>query len=138
MILRKDALIAWVRASRVQITRYLLTGLSAVVVDWGTYLFLSRILQVSEFTSQVISVILGSTYVFVMNKFWSFAVTHSTKKQSRRFLMLFLWNWIFQQGVFYIAVIKFGFYDMAVKFFVLCAMICWNFVLYKYWVYAAH
>lgn len=138
MQIRKDALIAWVRASRVQITRYLLTGFSAVAVDWGTYLVLSRVLETSLVLAQVVAVITASFYVFVMNKLWSFGAKHDTKQQTRRFLILFAWNWFFQQAAFYIAVTHFGFYDMAVKFFVLCAMVSWNFLFYKYWVYAAH
>lgn len=130
--------IVWARTSRVQIIRYLLTGFSAVFLDWGVYVTLTRVCGVDILVAQCVSTLMGSIYVFIVNKMWSFGVTHDTGKQARRYVVIASWNWVFQQVMFYLATIHGGFHDLLVKILVTGCIVSWNFLLYKYWVYATH
>ncbi|OGH68074.1 MAG: hypothetical protein A3C15_00830 [Candidatus Magasanikbacteria bacterium RIFCSPHIGHO2_02_FULL_50_9b] len=126
----------WIFNERVRLTRYFITGCSAVIVDAGLYILFTRALSLEEVASNVLSTTCGALYVFLLNKFWSFGSRGGTVRQSRRFLILFMFNYIFSQATFYLLVEKIGFHDLLTKLGIIALMVSWNFLLYKYWVYA--
>lgn len=128
--------LSWLWDERVRVARYFITGCSAVVVDAGLYVVFTRIIGFSEVPSNVICTAIAAAYVFVMNKFWSFGSHGNTARQSRRFITLFIFNYAFNQGAFYLLVERAHLYDLLVKFGLIALMVSWNFLLYKYWVYA--
>lgn len=121
---------------RVRISRYLISGVSAVTTDAGLYFILTRALDVYFLSANIISVLCGGTVAFLLNKFWSFSVRADTLRQSRRFALLFAANYIFQQVALYVAHGVLGAPDAFVKLGLVAASTTWNFLLYRYWVYA--
>lgn len=126
----------WIWSERVRISRYLISGFSAVLLDWGTYLFCTRGLHMNAYAANVLSVLVGAACAFLANKFWSFGTRKNTLRQTRRFAILFICNYLFQQYGFYAALTYLHAYDLVAKVVLIGMMVCWNFLLYKYWVYA--
>lgn len=127
---------SWVQNERVRITKYLITGFSAVGLDAGLYILLTRVFDISEVPANVCTTTIAATFVFLMNKYWSFNNHTGTLRQTRRYLILFAFNYLSSQTAFYLLVEKVEAHDLIVKFALIGVMTTWNFLLYKYWVYA--
>lgn len=121
---------------RIRIAKYFVSGLAAAAIDWIVYFVATRLLDVSPVPANIVSVLAGGTWAFLVNKFWSFEARKNTAQQSRRFAALFIFNYLFQQYGFYIAITHLGFHDLFAKLVLIAMMVSWNFLLYKYWVYA--
>ncbi|MCX6780807.1 MAG: GtrA family protein [Candidatus Magasanikbacteria bacterium] len=126
----------WLLEERIRIARYLLSGFSAVGVDWGTYLICTRLFHLEEFRANILSVLGGALFAFLANKYWSFQQHAQTIRQTRRFFVLSIFNYLFQQYGFFIAIRNFHIFDLLAKAILIGIMVCWNFLIYKYWVYA--
>ncbi len=127
--------IQFVRDERVRITRYLLSGISAVAADAGLYFMLTRGYDVYFLTANIISVLCGGTVAFLLNKYWSFEVHHNTLQQSHRFATLFVANYLFQQVSLYVLHGLWGVPDALAKLGLIGVSTIWNFLLYRYWIY---
>ncbi len=136
MITHARRVTRWVIDERTRIVRYLISGFSAAGVDGIVYLALTRFFHVQSFNANFFSVLAGASCAFVANKFWSFQTRVNTATQGRRFVTLFIFNYCFQQAGFFVAVHYLRLYDLAAKVLIIGIMVCWNFLLYKYWVYA--
>jgi len=126
----------WLWGERIRISKYLISGFSAFGVDWVVYFLATRALGLDEFVSNVFSVLSGATFAFLANKFWSFSSRENTVRQTRRFVTLFVCNYVFQQVGFYVALNYLGLHDLLTKVILVGMMVSWNFLIYKYWVYA--
>lgn len=120
-----------------RMSRYFITGVSAVGVDAGIYWLITRLLHTDFRIANLVSTLCGATYVFLINKFWSFGERTNTVRQSRRFAILFVWNYFFQQGALIVFVQHLHVHDLIAKFGIIAILTTWNFLLYRYWVYAA-
>lgn len=136
MKLHPRAAAAWLWEERMRLVKYLISGISAVAIDGGVYFVCTRALHLNEYASNLLSVMAGGLVSFTINKFWSFQRRGNTLRQSRRFIALFVFNYFFQQWGFYVALNWLHAYDLLAKFVLIAIMVCWNFLLYKYWVYA--
>ena len=54
----------------IQVSRFLITGVSAVLIDFGTYLLLINIMGYD--LAKTISFVFGSVFAFIFNKLWTF------------------------------------------------------------------
>lgn len=126
----------WLWGERIRISKYLVSGFSAFGIDWLVYVVATRAFGFDELVSNVVSVLSGATFAFLANKFWSFSNRSNTGRQTRRFVTLFVFNYLFQQVGFYVALNYLGFHDLLAKVILVGMMVSWNFVIYKYWVYA--
>ncbi len=126
----------WLWNERIRISKYLISGMSAFVIDWSVYLVSTRALNMDVYIANIVSVFAGATFAFLANKFWSFSRRENTKHQTQRFAALFVCNYLFQQGGFYIALNYLNLHDLVAKVALISIMVCWNFLIYKYWVYA--
>lgn len=122
---------------RVRLARYLVSGVSAVATDAALYFALTRVLHVYFLTSNIISLLAGGVVAFLMNKYWSFSAHTNTLRQSHRFATLFIANYLFQQIALYVVHGVWGVHDGVTKLGLIALSTCWNFLLYKYWVYAS-
>lgn len=128
---------SWAWQERGRMARYFIVGVSAVGVDAGIYWLITRWLYIDFRIANLISTLCGAAYVFLLNKFWSFGERANTARQSRRFTILFIWNYFFQQGALIIFVQYFSAHDIVAKLGVIAILTSWNFLLYRYWIYAA-
>lgn len=67
--------------------RYFISGMSAVIADWGCYYFL--LLFFVPFWAKGISYLVGTCLSYFMNKFWTFKISHLCHKEAIRFLILY-------------------------------------------------
>ncbi len=126
----------WLWGERIRISKYLISGFSAFGIDWVVYYVATRVFNFPEFNSNVVSVLSGAAFAFLANKFWSFDSRTNTTRQTKRFAALFVFNYLFQQIGFYGAINYLGLDDLLAKVILVGMMVSWNFVIYKYWVYA--
>ncbi|MDX2470896.1 MAG: GtrA family protein [SAR324 cluster bacterium] len=71
-----------------ELTRFLVTGCSAVATDYLTYLLFQQWFDLS--LAKGLSFVAGSVLAFILNKYWTFEVHHSTAKQLVKFTALYL------------------------------------------------
>lgn len=128
--------VKFVLQERVRIARYFVSGVSAVATDAVLYFGLTRLLDVYFLAANIISLLAGGVVAFLMNKYWSFGAHTNTIRQSHRFATLFVANYFFQQGALYVLHGMWGVHDGVAKLFLIAISTCWNFLLYRYWVYA--
>ncbi len=128
--------VLWIWTERLRIARYVITGFSAVAIDASVYFFATRALHLNVYAANFLSVLAGGSFAFISNKLWSFQSQGNTLRQSRRFLGLFIFNYVFQQWGFYVAIRYLHAYDLLAKVLLIGLMVSWNFLIYKYWVYA--
>lgn len=126
--------LAWQEKER--FAKYFISGLGAVGVDGGSYIIFTRFLHWPHLPSNIVCVLLGATWAFLLNKFWSFKAAGNTARQSRRFLILFAGNYILQQTLFYLGVDVLHLHDGIVKVAIMAMVVAWNFFAYRFWVYA--
>lgn len=129
-------IIVWLWNERTRISKYLISGFSAFAIDWGTYAICTRALHFNEYVANILSVLLGATCAFLANKYWSFNRRENTVRQSQRFVLLAICNYAFQQFGFVFALSMLHINDLIAKVLLIGMMVSWNFLLYKYWVYA--
>ncbi len=128
--------VLWLWEERVRIARYMVSGFAAVAIDWCVYFIATRFFHAPQVPANIISVLAGGTWAFVVNKYWSFKAHENTARQSRRFATLFVFNYLFQQYGFFFALHYVHIFDLLAKAILIAMMVSWNFLLYKYWVYA--
>lgn len=126
--------LAWQEKER--FAKYFISGLGAVGVDGGSYIIFTRFWHWPPLPSNVLCVLLGATWAFFLNKFWSFKAVGNTVRQSRRFLTLFIFNYVLQQGLFFLGVDVLRIHDGIVKVAIMAMVVAWNFFAYRFWVYA--
>jgi putative flippase GtrA len=54
----------------IQVSRFIITGVSAVLIDFGTYFLLINIIGYD--LAKTISFVFGSVFSFIFNKLWTF------------------------------------------------------------------
>ena len=119
-----------------QFVRYFIVGLSAVTLDIATLYLLKSVVGLSAVWSIVINQILLSSYVFLLNKYWVFASTGAFARQAARYFSLaaanyaiaIVWMWFFNEFL--------GFNYLLVRLANIALSTVWNFLLYRFFVYA--
>ena len=120
---------------RFQLTKYLAIGVSTVIFDMATLIFLKEIFQFSAVTSVVINQIFVISYNFTLNKIWVFKNYYLPHFQIIRYLLLAAFNYsvsIFSMYSFHQLL---GYNYRLVRLLTIVIATTWTFFLYKYWVY---
>ena len=120
---------------RTQFLRYFVIGFSGVFLDLGTLIIFKRYFGLAPVFAVALNQLLLITYNFTLNKYWSFKNTEMAHKQIFRYLILAGCNYIFSVLTMYLFNNKLGFDYRVVRIATIALMVCWNFFLYKYWVY---
>lgn len=118
-----------------QFIKYFIIGCSGVVLDMSTLILFKEVFGWSPVMSVVINQILLLTYIFCLNKFWSFKNREMPHRQIVRFLILAGFNYVFSVITMYVFNHKLNFDYRLVRVASIAMMVSWNFFLYKYWVY---
>jgi len=116
-------------------TKYFIVGLSGVFLDIGSLIVLKERFGFSPTTAIVINQIFLLTYIFLLNKYWSFKDKTLPHRQIVRFLILASGNYLFAVLLMYIFNHWIGFDYRLVRLGSIALMVTWNFFLYKFWVY---
>lgn len=119
-----------------QFIRYFIVGCSAVVLDMATLYLLKTIVGLSAVWSIVINQLAMCSYVFLLNKYWVFTSSGAFARQALRYfslaavnyLIAIAWMWLFNE--------QFGFNYLLVRLVNIALSTAWNFLLYRFFVYA--
>lgn len=129
---------------RHEFVRYFVVGIGAVVLDVGSLYLLKTYAHLHPVTAVVVNGIVLLNFVFFMNKHWSFggATGNAVHRQAMRFLTVsgmnyfisITWMWIFTEH-WPVHVLGNGHDYLLVRVANIALSVCWNFALYKKWVY---
>ena len=135
MLEKINNLIKHLWSLRRQFAKYFITGTSGVILDMITLIILKELVGLSATIAIIINQPLLLIFIFCLNKYWSFRDKAQPHKQIVRFLILAGLNYLFGISVMYIFNHKLNFDYRLVRICSIAIMVCWNFFLYKYWVY---
>lgn len=78
------------RRTRTQLSRFIVVGLLATVVDASTYAgLLAAEVPGAHATAKGVAFLLGTTVAFLLNKAWTFEAKGSGATETRRFVVLY-------------------------------------------------
>lgn len=121
--------------NRNSIAKYGFTGSSAFVLDMVSLIFLKEIAGFSPTFSIILGQIFVLLYVFLINKYWSFKKYTWKHYQIVRFLALASFNYLFSVSSMFLFNEIFGFNYIIIRVFTVAVMVCWNYILYRTWIY---
>lgn len=120
---------------RHQFIKYFLVGTSGVFLDIGTLMIFKEWFGLSATLAVVVNQIMVLSYNFSLNKYWSFREYSMPWPQLIRYLLLAGFNYSFSVSSMYAFTNWFDFDYRLVRIATIMVMACWNFLLYKHWVY---
>lgn len=123
------------KKTQAQFIRYFITGTSGVVLDMATLYAFKEFAHFSPVFSVVCNQIIMLTYIFLMNKYWSFKANGHAARQMARFYMLAGANYLFSIMWMWLFADLFGVNYLIARLTNIIFATMWNFVLYKMWVY---
>ena len=115
--------------------RYIIIGGSTFLLDIGLLYGLTEILGLYYLFSATSAWIIATAVNYLLNKFWSFKSSSPHFYSSIKYAFLLGWNYFVMIAAMYIFVDRFGFYYIYVKIFIMTVIVCWNFFIYKNYVY---
>lgn len=128
-------LFAYFWSLRRQFIKYFIIGITGVILDMTSLIFLKEVLGWMPTTAVIINQIFMLAYIFILNKYWTFKNKEMPHGQIVKFLTLAGFNYLFAVSAMYVFNHKFGFDYRLVRICSIALMVSWNFFLYKYWVY---
>ncbi len=124
---------AW--SIRKQFINYFITGFSGTFIDLGTFYLFNSVWHWRPVCAVVLNQLIILSYVFLLNKYWTFKARGMAHRQVARFFILFVFNYSF-------AIIWMWFWGEWLNYNANWVRLCniilavsWNFFIYKYWVY---
>jgi putative flippase GtrA len=133
-MLKKTVSFLW--SLRRQFIKYFIVGISAVVIDMGTLVFLKEFLGINPVPSVIANQIIVMSFVFTTNKYWSFRSLIYSHRQVARYAIVASFDYFFAICAMYVFNGLLDFDYRLVRLASIAAAVSWNFFLYKYWVYA--
>lgn len=121
---------------RREFIRYFVVGVSAFVVDIGSLYLLKEYGNLNAVLAVVINQLVILTGIFFFNKHWSFKAKGVTHRQAARFLALSAANYAFAVAWMWLVHDRLGFQYLAARIVNIVLSVGWNFLLYRYWVFA--
>ena len=120
---------------RKQFFCFFIVGITGLVIDMTSLVLLKEMFEIRPVHAVITSQIGVLVYNFTLNKFWSFKNTQRPHKQAVRYATLAGVNYLFSVVVMYLFAEMLTFDYRIVRIVSIGCMGCWNFFLYKYWVY---
>ncbi len=133
-ILKKMTAFAW--SLRREFAKYAVIGVCSLVLDYSIFLLLYTAFNLWYLFSSATSQLLGGVFNFTMNRVWSFRTQGGgARGQFARYVSLQVFNYAFGIIALYILVDYLHFIPQLGKILTIAMMVCWNFFLYKFFVY---
>lgn len=123
-------------SSRGELVRYVITGGSGVFFDLLTLYALKEFVHFGPVWAVAINQIIMYTYVFLMNKFWTFGAKGMTHRQMVKFYSLAFVNYLFSIAWMAFVNKALGVNYLLARTANIGLSTLWNFALYKFWVFA--
>ena len=123
-------------SNRRQFIKYFITGVSAVILDIASLFVLKEYAGMRPMLAVVVNQFFILNFVFFVNKHWSFKANGATTRQVGRFLIVaggnyiiaIVWMWFFNE--------RLGLNYLLARVINIAVAVAWNFLLYRYFVYA--
>ena len=128
--------------------QYFIVGCTSFLLDFFSLIFFREVLNFNPVLSVACNQVITLTFVFLLNKFWSFKAVGRTKHQVARFFVLaafnycfaILWMWLFTKHISVSLHLNIlgqtrDLWYLLVRVANIFLAISWNFFTYKYWVY---
>ncbi|MBU0625038.1 GtrA family protein [Patescibacteria group bacterium] len=121
-----------------QLLKFCLVGTINTLVDFTSYVFLTRLFVFWEdrlVLASVLSYCCGMISSFILNNFWTWRRdNHGLLQRLPRFLLVTFIGMAWNAALLYILV-GLGMYDIFAKALATVCVIAWNFILQKRWVF---
>lgn len=127
----------YVWSLRREFTKYVAVGVASVVLDIGSLILLKRVIRVPPVLAVVINQPAILSFNFFFNKLWSFRNRSLPHRQMVRYVTLAAANYAFSVAAMYILHERLGAGYVTARLATIAAMVAWNFLAYKYWVYTS-
>jgi putative flippase GtrA len=131
--------------------KYFTVGFSTVLIDFFLFLVLSKF-GTNKSIANILSVTISITFNFFMHNYWTFkAGSRGNLTKSLKYLLLTGFNYIFNISSFHLIFNKLNFETwffskfnlfpsfipegLITKFLISGLIMCWNYFLFKYWVF---
>ncbi|MDD4494476.1 MAG: GtrA family protein [Eubacteriales bacterium] len=118
-----------------QFKRYVITGVSCFALEYLLFYLLLEVFHASDLVSNIIALTTVFWVNFFMNRIWSFKSKANLKKQLLQYLVLYLFNLCATTGLIYVLSHILLIDPRISKIIVQCAVVSWNFLLYKKVIY---
>jgi len=120
----------------VSFIRYLIIGFTTVALDFGIYKLLESYTTLQGLPANMTSTLISLSFNFPMSNFWTFKAGGSAKmKKLSKYAGLAAFNYIFNNVMFYILHVTLGLHDIVTKVVITGMIVCWNYFLYKLWIF---
>ncbi len=126
---------AFVRPHAPQFLRYLMSGGGAAATEILAVHLLSMASVIPEISGPVSSIV-GVVCAFLFHKYFAFQAHQNTGRQTIRYAILTVGNFVVQNAIFLLLVKAFGVHPTISKTVTIGCSVSWNFLLYKFFVYA--
>lgn len=120
-----------------QFVKFCLVGVLNTLIDFGVYLFFSRLIGLYFLLANFISVIVAMTFSFFLNKYWTFANREKKiKSQYLKFALVNLVYFLLYNLIFFSLVNYLHVYDLLAKVGAIIIGLFWNFLANKFWTFS--
>jgi len=127
-IFRKDTL--------AQFVKFCIVGLGNTIIDYGVYLFFSRLIGLHFLFSNILAILTAMTFSFFANKYWTFEnFENKIKSQYAKFFLIGAVYFILNNAIFYFCVNYLLIYDLLAKIIAIAIGLFWNFIANKHWTF---
>ncbi len=120
---------------RHQFAKYFIVGVSGFALNMTLLIFAKEYLGISAVVATSVIGLFMLVFNFCLNKYWSFKEKSMPHKQFMRYLILAGGDYFFAILTMYIFHRLIGWDYRLVNIGTVSAMVSWNFLIYKYWVY---
>lgn len=119
-----------------QFVKFGIVGASSTVIDWGIYLFLTRIFGMFYLMAKILSFSVAVFNSYVWNRRWTFRSNDPAKlKQFIKFLTISIVGLVLNSSIMFLAVDKFKLHDIVGLALATAIILIWNFLANKYYTF---
>lgn len=111
-------------------TWYVVVGVSSALIELTLFQNLYSFSPLSVEPSNVIAVVIATTYNFILNRRVTFEGTSNPLRSLVLYLLLFAFNTTFSTTVISFLVSA-GWHSLLAKVFTMLCIVLWNFILYR-------
>lgn len=121
---------------RFSFARYLLIGTASVVVDFGSFNILWKLIGIKALYSNLISSLITICFNFTLSNYWTFKAGSRNKfKKLFKFVLVTAFNYFISNFLMYVFIEYTTINLNLAKLFITGLVVCWNFLLYRLWVF---
>ena len=116
--------------------RYLIVGFTTFGLDFGLFHIFDTYTPLKGLPANMTTTLMSLSFNFYMSNFWTFKVGGKDKvKKLQRYSILAVFNYIFTNIFFYVVNVLFGVNAIVTKVIATGIIVCWNYFIYKLWVF---